>query len=199
MIRLLITIVNLTVLTAVAIAQGRPTTPPPKSEQAAITVYAKSLDQYTKHNPGHRRLFGNAAELEDEQDKWRSFKTAKQLDQANLYESAYVWLKDGKVVTARFNFTSPSGDWSHYVNYYFRADGTLAKIHAQLNTFASAKGGVSVIREKFYDTSGKLLHESTRYLDLKTQRPGKRIDFMDQPIPVYKTVRDAPFAKLLRS
>jgi len=127
------------------------------------------------------------------------FKTARQLEQASLDESAYVWLKDGKLVVAKMSFTSSSGDWYHFVTYYFRDDGTLGKIHAQLNTFAAPGGGVSVVREKFYGADGKLLHATTRYLDLQSQRPRKRADFMDQPIPVYKTVRDLPFAKLLRT
>jgi hypothetical protein len=29
---------------------------------------------------------------------------------------------------------SPSGDWAHFIMYYFREDGTLAKIQSQLNT-----------------------------------------------------------------
>ena len=134
---------------------------------------------------------------EDKPDKWAEFKTVRQEVQANLEDSAHVWLRDGKVVAARFSFTSSSGDWYHYVDYYFRADGTLAKIHAQLNTFAGPDGGISVVRDKFYSSSGKLLHTATRYLDLKSQKPRKRGEFMDQPIPDYKTVRDLPFYKLL--
>jgi hypothetical protein len=83
------------------------------------------------------------------------------------------------------------------VSYYFREDGTLAKIHSQLNTFASAIGGISVVRDKFCDASGKVLHTTTRYLDLQSQKPRKRSDFMDQPIAVYKAVGELPFAKLL--
>ncbi len=83
------------------------------------------------------------------------------------------------------------------MNYYFRKDGTLAKIHAQLNTFSASDGGMSVVRDKFYAAGGRLLHTSTRYLDLKSQKPRKRGDFMDQPIPDYHTVRNLPFTKLL--
>jgi hypothetical protein len=176
---------------------------PPKTELAAIASYARTIDQFIKRNPKRARIFGNVAGVEDDADKWREFKSAKQMERAdegdNLSESAYVWFKDGRLVAAKFTFTSPSGDWAHYVNYYFRADGTLAKIHAQLNTFSSADGGLSVVREKVYGATGKLLHTSTRYLDLKSQRPRKRADFMNQPIPDYKSVRALPFAKLIRS
>jgi hypothetical protein len=177
--------------------------PQPQKETglAAISSYTKSIDQFTKRNPKKRRIFGNVAGVEDEQDKWREFKSARKMEQAdegdNLDERAAVWLKEGKIVTAKFSFTSPSGDWAHYVNYYFRADGTLAKIHAQLNTFAASDGGMGVVRDKFYAANKRLLHTSTRYLDLKTQKPRKPGDFMDQPIPVYRTVRNLPFSKLL--
>jgi hypothetical protein len=163
----------------------------------AITSYTKSIDQFTKRHPRKRRIFGMIPGEEGKPDKWAEFKTVRQEVQANLDDSVYVWRKDGKVVVAQFTFTSSSGDWYHYVSYYFRADGTLAKVHAQLNTFAAADGGMSVVRDKFFGSSGKLLHTATRYLDLKSQKPRKRGDFMDQPIPAYQTVRDLPFYKLL--
>ena len=169
------------------------------AELTAISSYVKSIDQFTNRNARKRRIFGIVPEEEDKPDKWIEFKYVRQAVQANLHDSAYVWLKDGKVVAAQFSLTSSSGDWYHYVNYYFRADGTLAKIHAQLNTFASPDGGLSVVRDKFYSSSGKLLHTATRYLDLKSQKPRKRGDFMDQPISVYENARDLPFLKLLRS
>jgi hypothetical protein len=170
------------------------------TELTAISSYVKSIDQFTKRNARKRRIFGIVPEEEEgKPDKWFEFKTVRHAVQANLHDSVYVWLKDGKVVAAQFSLTSSSGDWYHYVNYYFRADGTLAKIHAQLNTFASPEGGISVVRDKFYSSSGKLLHTATRYLDLKSQKPRKPGEFMDQPIPAYQTARDLPFAKLLRS
>ena len=109
------------------------------AEPTAITSYTKSIDQFTKRNPRKRRIFGIIPGEEDKPDKWAEFKTIRQEVQANLEDSAHVWRRDGKVVVAQFSFTSSSGDWYHYVSYYFRADGTLAKIHAQLNTFAGPR------------------------------------------------------------
>jgi len=174
-----------------------PKTAPPKTALTAITAYTKSVDQFIKRNARKRRIFGIIPGEEDKPDKWAEFKTVRQTVQANLEDSAYVWLKDRQMVAAQFSFTSSSGDWYHYVNYYFRTDGTLAKIHAQLNTFAGPDGGISVVREKFYNSSGKLLRTTKRYLDLKSQRPRERGEFMDQPIPDHKNVRDLPFYKLL--
>jgi hypothetical protein len=196
-IRILVTLGGLLVLTAAAAGQEQKAAAPQKTKLAAIGSYAKSIDQLTKRNAKKRRIFGIVPGEEDKGDKWAEFKYVRQAVQANLDDSVYVWLKDGQVVAAEFSFTSSSGDWYHYVNYYFRADGTLAKIHAQLNTFSGPDGGISVVRDKFYSSGGKLLHTATRYLDLKSQRPRKRGDFMDEPIPDYKTVRDLPFYKLL--
>jgi hypothetical protein len=196
-IRILATLGSLVILSASAAGQEQKAAAPQKTGLTSIGSYAKSIDQFTMRNPRKRRIFGIIPGEEDKPDKWAEFKTVRQEVQANLEDSAHVWLRDGKVVAARFSFTSPSGDWYHYVDYYFRADGTLTKIHAQLNTFAGPDGGISVVRDKFYSSSGKLLHTATRYLDLKSQKPRKRAEFMDQPIPVYKTVRDLAFYKLL--
>jgi hypothetical protein len=195
--RILITLGSLLFLSVSATGQEQKTAAPTKPELTAITSYATSIDQFTKRSPRKRRIFGIIPGEGDNPDKWAEFKTIRQEVQANLDDSVHVWRKDGRVVLAQFTFTSSSGDWYHFVSYYFRADGTLAKIHAQLNTFAAADGGISVVRDKFYGSSGKLLHTNTRYLDLKSQKSRKRGDFMDQPIPDYKTVRDLPFFKLL--
>jgi hypothetical protein len=197
MTRILMTLGSVLILSAAATAQEPKNGAPPQTALTAITSYTKSVDQFTKRNPRKRRIFGITPEEEDKPDEWAEFKTVRQEVQANLDDSAHVWLKDNRLVVAQFTFTSSSGDWYHYVSYYFRADGTVAKIHAQLNTFFAADGGISVVRDKFYSSSGKLLHTATRYLDLKSQKPRKREDFMDQPIPAYQTVRHLPFYKLL--
>jgi hypothetical protein len=191
----LLTLVALLLLVSSVMGQTAQTS---KTELMAIGSYAKSIDQFTKRNARKRRIFGIIPSENDQPDKWAEFKTVRQAVQANLFDSVYVWLKDGKLVAAQFSLTSSSGDWYHYVNYYFRADGTLAKVHSQLNTFSSASGGISVVREEFYTSSGKLLRTNTRYLDLKSQKPKPREDFMDQTIPAYQNVRDLPFTKLLR-
>jgi len=199
MMRILVALGSLLILTAAATGQEQRVAAPQKTTLNAIGSYTKSIDQFTERNTRTMRIFGIIPGEEDKPDKWAEFKTIAQEVQANLFDSAHVWRQDGKVVAAKFSLTSSSGDWYHYVDYYFRADGTLAKIHAQLNTFSGPDGGISIVREKFYSSNGKLLHTDTRYLDLKSQQPRKRGEFMDQPIPAYHTVRDLPFLKLLRS
>src|SRR5882672_3585393 len=91
----------------------------------AIASYTKAIDQFTKRNPRKMRIFGIIPGEENKPDHWAEFETIRQEVQANLEDSAHVWARDGKVVVAEFSLTSSSGDWYHYVNYYFHTDGTL--------------------------------------------------------------------------
>ena len=158
-----------------------------------INSYSTEIDRFIKVNKKHR-IFGDVANENSENAKWKEFKTQKVFDDAGCYQSAFVYSRNSKVVAANFMFTSPSGDWAHYINYYYRDDGSLAKISARLNTF---EGNVSVLRDRYYDVSGKLLHSTVRYLDLQTHKSIKKADFQDMPIPMYRKVSALPFSKLL--
>jgi hypothetical protein len=169
---------------------------------ASIEAYSKGIDRYIKRSPKGARIFGNIASgTENEPDKWREFRNEKEREKAdtgdNLNENAYVWLRDGMVVGANFTFQSPSRDWAHYVMYYYRSDGTLAKINAELRTFY---GNTIVIRNRLYNPNGKLLQEKTRYLDLQTRKPKKvkEGDFQDMPIELYAKTSDLPFYALVK-
>ena len=165
----------------------------PKPNLTEINTYAASVDRFMKVNKTPR-YFGDVS-LE-EKSHWKRFKTRKLIDDAEeVYKKAVVWSKTGKIVSVGFTLTSPSGDWAHYVTYYFRTDGSLAKIHAELNTFY---GEVSIIRDRFYDPSGQLLQSTQKVLDLQTRKPKKPSgDFMDQDVNVYKKVSELPFSKML--
>lgn len=159
---------------------------------AEINTYAASIDRFMKVN--RSRAYGDTSM--EEESKWKLFKTKKALDDAEeIYEKALVWTRTGKVVGVTFTLSSPSGDWAHFVTYYFRADGSLAKIHAELNTFY---GNVSIIRDQWYDATAKQIDAKRKVLDLDTRKPKKPTgDFMDQEVIVYKKVSDLPFSKLL--
>ncbi|HEY8224644.1 MAG TPA: hypothetical protein VIG25_05150 [Pyrinomonadaceae bacterium] len=162
---------------------------------AEIDSYTKDVDAFIKRNSKSRRIFGDAAPYNENKPRWREFKTDAQADKANLYNSAYVWTRDGKVIGANFTFSSPSGDWAHFVMYYFREDGSLAKIQGRLNTFY---GNVSVVRNRYFNSSGTRLSSTQRFLDLKTQKPTKKpSEYFDQPEPLYRKVSDLPFHRLL--
>jgi hypothetical protein len=111
-----------------------------------------------------------------------------------LMGNAIVWSKEGAVVLVYCVFQSPSANWAHRIVYYFREDGSLAKIDARLNTSYSR---MTTVRERFYDTSGRLLSSSQRFLALEAQKekkPGEDgEEFIDEPIPIYRTVKALPF------
>ena len=191
-IRLLITLGVLLCFSASVTGQDWKT--PSPTALASINAYVKQVDRFMKRNDKRRRTFGDVG---DEETHWREFKSkvAKgETEPEFLDEFAYVWVKAGKVVAVGLTFQSGSRDWAHFVTYYFREDGTLAKIHSRLNTFY---GGVSAIRDKFYSSNGKMLRAAARYLDIETQKPKKNPNFHDEPIPVYLSVRKLPFFKLL--
>ena len=168
-----------------------------KVQLAEINSYVTDVNQFTKRNTRARRIFADVAPSEADKSKWREFKTKRELDkfEGNPDESAYVWTRAGKVIAAAITFTSQSGDWAHMITYYFREDGSLAKLEAQLNTFY---GDVSVIRNQYFDNAGVRISSSERILDLKTQKPVKKpVDYFDQPVRVFKKVSELPFHKLL--
>lgn len=167
---------------------------------ASIEAYGKQMDAYTKRNARAGRLFGDTANYEDANApaRWREFKTKAALQRAEVYSAATAWLNStGELVVAEFSLSSPSGDWAQFNTYYYRSDGTLAKLHSELRTFM---GDVVVIRDRLYDSKGKLLQEKTRYLDLQTRKPKKvkEGDFQDMPIELYAKTSALPFYSLLK-
>jgi hypothetical protein len=180
------TILLLLIMAYPAFAQTKPSV-------AEINAYILKIDRFTKTKK--HRVFADVSSVDDEKERWREFKSDKELEDTTWYQAADVFTQSGKIVVARFTFTSPSGDWYHFIDYYFRADGSLAKIHARLNTFY---GKVSVIRNRYFDSAGRLIKETKSFNDVKTDRVIKKpVDFIDEPIPLYKTVSDLPFSKLL--
>lgn len=176
-------------------ASAQPAKPPSaRPSVTSIEAYAKQIDRFVKQNDKRKRVFANVGE---QGDNWQEF-TAKvasgETEPGNFDQVALVWTRGGKVVAAGFTFQTASGDWAHFITYYFRDDGTLAKVHARLNTFY---GSVTAIRDKYYGANGKLLRANERLLDIQSQKPKKNPNFHDEPIPTYLTVRALPFSKLL--
>jgi hypothetical protein len=172
-------------------AAQTPTTSPTRTTSDAqiseIKKYTTQVDRFSKARKF--RTFG--VFYKGDKGSWRELKgkSDQQLD-----ESCDVWTRDGKVVLAFFGFTSGSGDWYHFIKYYYREDGTLAKIQARLNTFY---GNVSVLRDRYYDANGKLLKSTRRYLDIETHKPVKKANFHDDQIPMFSKASALPFFRLL--
>jgi hypothetical protein len=175
-----------------------------RAEVAEIETYARGLDRFIKQNARAARYFADTSspEQENARARWQEFKTKRALDKAwqdgATYTSSNVWFNpSGELAVAIFTFSSPSGDWAQYMTNYYRKDGTLAKTSAELRTFM---GDIIRINDRLYDTSGKLVREQTRYLDLTTRKPKKvrKDGFMDIEPPLYMKTSALPFYNLLK-
>jgi len=54
----------------------------------------------------------------------------------------------------------------------FVADGSLAKMR---NVFGKFMGTIKIVKEKFYDSNGKLLHTRLKCYDLGDRRSSKKV------------------------
>lgn len=170
------------------------------SEIKRIDAYVKTLGALPK-SP-HIVFADVSDDYNANKPKWKKFASEKEFEKsreagAESYTTAYVWRKNDRVVVSNFTFSSPSGDWAHYVFHYFREDGTLAKIEARLNTFY---GDMTILRDFYFDRRGKVLRKTTKYLDLTTQKPKKAKDgdFYDNEVKIYKKTANLPFAAWLK-
>jgi hypothetical protein len=171
----------------------------PKGKVAEIEVYTADIDKFVKSSLKTERIFANVASAaKNEPVTWREFSSEderKKVDTGdNLTESAFVWLRDGKVVGANFTFQGPARDWDNSVMYYFRDNGSLAKSDSKLNTM---KGGIVVVRQDYYDSKGILLKGTTHCRDIATQQSKPCGEFSDRPAPLFATTRQLPFYGLL--
>lgn len=141
----------------------------------SIDAYVRSIDAFVSSRKEPDLVVADTAEINASKPAWRRFESVAALDKAReeneTYTIAFSWKRNGKIAVSNFTYFSPSGDWSQYVNHYFRSDGTLAMVSAELRTFMDD----CVIRQRFYfNSSGRRLRKTLRYFDLNTDRPRKR-------------------------
>ena len=91
-------------------------------------------------------------------------------------------------------FQSDSGDWAHVVDYCYRSDATLARTISTYNTFLSGgEDGVSRVRTRHYEATGKMLDSKQKVLNLKTKKPFRKARFSDLDEPAFQNLDDVPF------
>ena len=163
-----------------AVLATAPTAPLTASEPTeAIDRFCDGLIPMTKKTTG--RLFGLFPEGYGK-GRWVEFKGASDMNAAieaeHVFDIAQVWSRDDGATAVSMRFTSGSGDWVHFVEYCFRADGTLAHLHSTLNTFNAADkdpekevSGATRVRHRYFDSCGKKIKVRKRVLDLETKRP----------------------------
>src|SRR5207237_10045285 len=97
---------------------------------------------------------------------------------------ARCWRKNRKLAKSNFTMFSPSGDWSKYVYQYFRTDGTLAKAEIDYRTF---EGDLILLQDHYFDTKGKVIKTTSKFLDLRTHKPKKVTEgFRDEAAQMQK-------------
>src|SRR5262249_40796199 len=144
-------------------------------------------------------VFANTADYETNDPKWQKFDSIKILDKfresQEAYSIAYNWRSKNKLAGSNFTFFSPSGDWSQYVEHYFRPNGTTAMVKAELRTFMDD----CVIKQKYYfDGRGRRIKRTLAYFDLNTNKPKHRCLGADAlKFDYYASVIKLPFANLL--
>lgn len=169
-----------------------------------IDAYCKTVDSIRDKRKSPELVFADTAAQEDTKAKWRRFASEKALEKfrekSETYTIAYNWRNNGKIVASNFTLFSGSGDWVKYVYQYFRPDGTLARAETEYRTFM---GDFIVIRRHYFNTAGKQIGSSVKFLDLNTHKPKKPEDgsvMGDDPkeVDYYKTTSKLPFAHLLK-
>lgn len=175
----------------------------------AIEGLCEKASAFAKKSESTVRIFADVSDPYDRssREEWREFKNAPELQRANkesqLCTEAFVWGTEDFAFVSMF-FTSPSGDWAHYVDYCFRQDGSLARSESTLNTFNvhhpedDNAGPVSRIRTKHFENTGPSIRTQSKVIDLKSKKPAPKVSLMDQDEPIFRNIRELPFIALLK-
>jgi len=164
----------------------------------AIDKYVKSVEALTGSRTQPDVVTADTADADADKPDWKHFGSPAELDKAReekeTYTIAFNWKRNGRIVASNFTFFSPSGDWSQYVFHFFRSDGTLARVDAELRTFMDD----CVIKQKFYfDRGGKRLRKTLAYFDLNTNKPKRRCLGADAlKFDYYRSSAKLPFPML---
>ena len=193
------TLTLVTLIVAQTPSAVKPTTK--SSEVAEIDAYCKELDDFKNSGRNRARILG--AELnQTEVPKWKEFRSRRARGKAFFEDVADVWMKNGKVVVAELNSETNSGDWSKFAQYYFRDDGTLAKMRTTFAGFMvfSDHGGGRIVQERIYSAKGKLLRKRLHCFELgkKHRRIKCEGDYSNYDGTYYRRAQDLGFYGLLK-
>ena len=121
------------------------------------------------------------------------------------HRSIIVTMKDGDIVRAEM--ADPMEHSRTSYGYYFRSDGTLAKIASE---FYGNIAEAHIVRDSFYDPNGKLLRATSQCFHIITTSRGSRerkvscrldetsAGYVKYEIPVYKKNTNLPGYDLLK-
>jgi len=159
----------------------------------AVEKYTDELDAYAKQNPQARRFFVNNSE--STAANWQEVASEQETENK---ASAVVWFRKDKPLIALVS--SQGMESSQKVTYYFRENGTLAKIHSEL--FIKA-GNMEAVRDRSYDpkTFAILIRDFSRCFDFQSAQQkscGEASTLEAKLIPVYMKSTELPFYALLK-
>jgi len=155
------------------------------AQVATIDHFCDRLADITQDRE-QRRLF--ALWSEGGRDRWAEYQDPKNLEWAlqnrHVLQVAELWSRADGATAIALTLAGSERDWSSFVDYCFRSDGSLARMEAPLE-----QGGVDPtlrrsVRRHFATSGGAL----------GTPAPSWFGRF-----PRYLTAADLPFAPLLRS
>jgi hypothetical protein len=159
----------------------------------AVERYTDEMDNYARLNPQARRFFVNTSE--NGTGNWQEVAGEKEIENKS---SAVVWMKKEKAVIALLS--SQTMESSQKVTYYFRDNGTLAKVHSEL--FIKS-GNMEAIRDRSYDpkTFATLIRDFSHCTNFETgqQKPcGDAAALEAKTIPIYRKTTELPLYALLK-
>lgn len=168
-----------------------------------IDAYTKKIDSVSKFHKDPTLIFANISQTS--KPKWRKFTSTNTLEEfrkkTETYSISYNWTKNHRIIISTFTFFSESGDWANYVHYYYRQDGTLAKIESEYRTFY---GHFVAIQNIYFNNKGKILKKNIKYLNLENtkRKTVNKDDLADNTtlfdFDFYKKTSNLPFAHLLK-
>ena len=164
-----------------------------------IDRLVKSLNDQVKGSDARMRIIANVAD-DGKPDDWREFKSDEdrsRLDNGTNLNDNFSIVQNETGTWLDTMYQSPSRDWAQYVTYYFRLDGTLAKMETELRTFF---GEMIAIRNRWFAPMGSELKIEREYNDLSTGKPAEPgDDFYDIKEPVYLRLDQLPVYKMIKN
>jgi hypothetical protein len=160
------------------------------SRIVAVEKYTDELDNYARLNPQSRRLFSNTSDPQT--GSWQEVGNETEVESKAL---AVAWMKNGKAVIVLISSKSPQSNQK--VTYYFRDNGTLAKVHSE---FSNNVNNMQSLRDRSYDPKAFLVRDFSYCTDMVTgmQRPCGDAEVVEKAIPLYMRSTELPFYAQLK-
>jgi hypothetical protein len=184
----------------------------PSKDTKSLGAYVDKIAKSVSTGKLKPRLFVDLGDGKGEH--WVEFKAQKALDAAckdkPCVQEAWVYEDKGQVMLAAFTFGSVDGSWANNADYYFYLNGKIAKNHSELRRQGAADPKhrqdptflAEVIRTLYYDRQGKLSSVEKPLVYRVTEHSKELIEGAEFPEtfwPQYKSVKDLPMAKLLKT